>query len=81
MKPVFIPPGMTKYLEPLDIHSFQDYKYLVKKIVEYSKTHQSICGDIDLTMKEAIKKYTFWHTTSSLLPPLMKCASMLFKKL
>lgn len=54
MEPVFLPAGMTKYLQPLDVQFFQDYKYLVKKIVEYSKTHRSICGDIDLTTREAI---------------------------
>ena len=47
MKPVFLPPGTTKFLQPLESQFFQDCKYLVKNIVEYSKSHRSICGDID----------------------------------
>ena len=30
MAPVFLPVGMTKYLQLLDVKFFQDYKYLVK---------------------------------------------------
>ena len=54
--PAFLSSGTTKFLQPLDVPFFQDYKYLVKKkkkkkIVEYSKTHWSICGDIEFTMR------------------------------
>ena len=50
---------MTKYLQPLEVEFFQDCKYLVKKIVEYSKTHWSICGDIDFTTREAIMQIPY----------------------
>ena len=51
IEPVFLPPGTTKYLHPLDAQLFQDYKYLVKKIVEFSKTLRNISGDIELRGK------------------------------
>ena len=54
MESAFLPPGTTKNFQPLDVQIFQDYKHLVKKVVEYSKTHRSICGNIDLTTREAI---------------------------
>ena len=53
MEPVFFPTRKTKYLQPLNVQSFQDYKHLVKKIAKYSKTHLGICGNIDLTTREA----------------------------
>lgn len=54
VEPLFLPPGTTKYLQPLDVYFFQNYKYMVKRIVEYSKTHTSICGDIDITSRDGI---------------------------
>ena len=54
MEPLLVPLGTTKYLQPLDVQFFQDFKHLAQKIEDYSKTQRSICGDTDLTMREAI---------------------------
>ena len=42
MEPVFLPPGTAKNLQPLHVQFFQDYKYVIKKIVKYSKTLQHL---------------------------------------
>ena len=60
MEIVFLLSETTKHLQSLHGQFFQDNKYFVKKIekktVKYSKTQWSICGDIDISMREVIKQ-------------------------
>lgn len=51
---LIIPANTTKYLQPLDVCFFHDYKSMVKRIVEFCNTHENLCGNIDLTTRENV---------------------------
>lgn len=53
---VFLPRSMTKFLQLLDVYFFQQCKYLITRIVEYLRTHRSVCRDIDMTTRESTIK-------------------------
>ena len=54
VQPVYLPAETTPYLQPLDVYFFNDYKYFVKKLTEYSQTHSNICQSVDVRTREGI---------------------------
>lgn len=45
MESAVLSSSTTKFLQTLDIYFFKQDKCLITRIVEYSKIHQSVCGD------------------------------------
>lgn len=54
IKTEFFPANTTKFLQPLDVRFFLDYKALVKRISNYAHLHREACQSVDITSRTGI---------------------------